>query len=65
MDFVVVASSPAANSARPTPSVSSRQADGGGGEARRLTPSGEIRTRRSASCDAAADAAGTATSRAR
>ena len=65
MVFAVVARSPATNSTRPMPSVSSRHADGGGGEVRRLTPSGEIRTRRSASSDATADAAGTATSMAR
>ena len=62
MLFAVVARSPATNSTKPMPSVSSRHADGGGEEVRRLTPSGEIRTRRSASSDAAADAAGTATS---
>src|SRR5258707_14453457 len=65
MVFAVVARSPATNSTRPMPSVSSRQADGGGAEVRRLTPSGEIRTRRSASSAAAADVAGTATSMAR
>jgi hypothetical protein len=43
MLFAVVASSPATNSTRPMPSVSSRHADGGGAEVRRLTPSGEIR----------------------
>ena len=65
MDLWLVASSPATNSATPAPSVASRHADGGGGAARRLTPSGEIRTRRSAASAASADAAGTATSMAR
>src|ERR1039458_1977600 len=53
------------NSAMPAASGASRHGDGGGGVARLVTPSGEIRTRRSASSDAAADASGTATSSAR
>ena len=65
MDLWVVASSPTRNSATPAASVVSRHADGGGGDARRLTPSGEIRTRRSAASEARAEAAGTATSMAR
>src|SRR5271169_7178460 len=65
MDLLEVASIPATNSATPAASVVSRHADGGGGDTRRLTPSGEIRTRRSAASDAMAEAAGTATSRPR
>src|SRR5579862_2619210 len=49
----------------PAASGASRHGDGGGGVARLLTPSGEIRTRRSASTDVAAEASGTATSNAR
>src|SRR5580704_15257393 len=63
MDLWLVASSPATNSTTPAPSVASRHAGGGG--AQRLTPSGEIRTRRSEASAASADAAGTATSMAR
>jgi hypothetical protein len=49
----------------PTISGMIRQVRGGGGETFRLTPSGEIRTRRSDSSVTMAAAAGTATSTAR
>ena len=65
MPLLLVASAPAMNSAIPVASGASRQADGRGGVARRVTPSGEIRTRRSASSDAIAAASGTATSKPR
>ena len=65
MAFFEVASCPVTYSTRPAARVATRQADGGGGEVRRLTPSGEMRTRRSAASEANADAAGTATSMAR
>ena len=47
------------NSTTPASSGTIRQAVGGGGVTRRLTPSGEIRTRRSDSSEEIADAAGT------
>src|ERR1700730_16963044 len=62
MAFRVVASSPTTNSATPAASVVSRHADGDGGDTRRLTPSGELRTRRSAVSGAKPEAPGTATS---
>src|ERR1039457_987627 len=65
MSLLLVASAPAMNSAAPATSGASRHGDGGGGVARLVTPSGEIRTRRSARSDAAAEASGTATSSAR
>src|ERR1039457_3048578 len=65
MPLLLVASAPAMNSAAPATSGASRHGDGGGGVARLVTPSGEIRTRRSASSDAAAEASGTVTSSAR
>ena len=52
MPLPLVASAPAMNSAMPAASGASRQADDGGGVARLVTPSGEIRTRRSASSEA-------------
>ncbi len=54
---------PATNSATPASSGASRHTLGAGGVALRLTPRGEICTRRSDSSDATADTTGTATSR--
>src|SRR6202008_1582930 len=62
IDRGVVTSSPATYVTMPTASTVSRHGDGGGGETRRLTPSGETCTRRSDSSAATADATGTATS---
>ena len=59
----VVTASPATNREMPTSSGASRQWLGAGGDILRLTPSGEIWTRRKASSDATAATTGTATSR--
>ena len=61
MPRLLVAAAPAMNRATPAASGASRQAERDGGVARLVTPSGETRTRRSASSDAAVDASGTAT----
>ena len=62
MVFVVVMCTPKRNSAMPATSGASRQAEGAGGVARRVTPSGEMRTRRSETSAATAAATGTTTS---
>src|SRR6266496_2157524 len=54
---------PATNSTIPASSGASRHRLGAGGVALRLTPRGEICTRRSDSSEATADTSGTATSR--
>src|SRR4029453_8870489 len=65
MDLGVVMARPTLNRAIPSRRGASRQALGAGGVVLRVTPSGEIVTRRSDNSAAIADATGTATSTAR